>query len=259
MSTSDYKKELEDQHLEMMIRIALRQKEEEKIRELIESPDPDLTPEMERAADNAYIKALRKSNDEAIADRKGRRNQTIRRVMSGGLRIAAAIALIIVIVTPIAIATSSSLRARVLKLMMELDEERNEANFSFVEDVNASFDVPGEWKGKFFPAYLPENIWQSFINEEGTDIEFEGDGSKKISFSELDERASLMAGTEGAEIETMNLSNGSAAVIIEDIREDWKTVSVMWSADEKWFDLVTYGYSREETLKIADSVTRIIQ
>ena len=29
MSTSDYKKELEDQHLEMMIRIALRQKEED--------------------------------------------------------------------------------------------------------------------------------------------------------------------------------------------------------------------------------------
>ena len=258
MNTSDYRRELEEQHLDMMIRFALLQDEEEKIQELAESADPELTPEISRAANKAYFRALRTTNDEEAAIRKDRRSRKIRRAMAGGLKIAAAIALFIVIATPIAIATSPSLRARVLKLMMELDEERNEANFSFVEDVNASFDVPGEWKGKFFPAYLPENLQQSFINMEGTDIEFEGDGSRKISFSELDERASLMAGTEGAKIETINLSNGASAVIIESAGTELKTLSVTWSMDEKWFDLTTYGYSREETLKIADSVMRII-
>ena len=259
MSTQDSRNKLQEQHLDMMIQMALQQDEDEKTSELVNSSDPELTPIIERSADSAYVRALKKAEKDGSVERRKKTVRTIYRAMTNGLKVAAAIALVVVVATPIAIATSSVFRSTVLKLIMEIDEERNEANFSFQKERDEVSGVPELWKGEYFPAYLPGNIQQSFMSEDGTDIEFKGEGDRKIAFSEYDEQTALMAGTEGAQIDTIALSEEVIAYVIEGNTAGQQTVSVTWSMGDKWFDLATYSYSREETIRIAESVIRINQ
>lgn len=257
MSTQDSRNKLQEQHLDMMIRMALQQDEDEKTSELVNSSDPELTPEIERSADSAYVRALKKAERDGSVERRKKTVRTIYRAMTSGLKMAAAIALVVVVAMPIAIATSSAFRSTVLKMIMEIDEERNEVSFSFQGNRNVTSNVPDLWKGEYFPLYLPEDVRQSFISKDGMNVEYECDGSKKIAFSEYDEQAELIAGTEGAKIDTIALSDEvTASIIVGDIAGR-QNVSVTWSMGDKWFDLTTYGYSREETIQIAESVTRI--
>ena len=61
-----------------------------------------------------------------------------------------------------------------MKLLLHVEEEYTE--LSLVEDEAASFDVPAEWQGGSFPAYIPE----------GMKLEQSIDGNYVLYFGETD-------------------------------------------------------------------------
>lgn len=50
--------------------------------------------------------------------------------------------MLLALATPIALANSETFRSKVLQLLMEFDNEKGEAYFSFVPDDSAGFEVP---------------------------------------------------------------------------------------------------------------------
>ena len=82
-----------------------------------------------------------------------------------------------------------------------------------------------------------------------------------ISFSEMDDKTTQVNGIEGATVAYMDI-NGRTAVVIETEHPENEAdyfVGITWDHGEKWFSVNTSGIPKEEALKIARSVKRIIK
>ena len=98
----------------------------------------------------------------------------------------------------------------------------------------------------------------SYISENGgNNIELEGAQERKIAFSEYDSSTSMVAGTEGTVIDQVMLSNGETAIVNEGDVSKIHVVSITWAVEEKWFDLTAYTFSREQAIRIANSVRAV--
>lgn len=263
------KASMQDQHLDLLIRLAFEQINEEEISELIQSDDPPLSAEESIRMEQCYQKAVCLSERFRHQERHNARRKNVKktfRAISVGF---AAMLIVALIALPVAFAVSSEFRTSVMKLFVEIDETEHEAHFSFHADSAYSqeengsgkaAEIPDGWKGEYYPYYIPEDMSVTYISQyDGTDVEFEGDGDRKIAFSEYDSGTSLVAGTEDAVITQITLSNGATAIVIEGDSREIHTFSVTWAIGDKWFDLTVFNLASEQAIRIAESVKRIIQ
>ena len=118
--------------------------------------------------------------------------------------------------------------------------------------------VPDCWNGNYYPAYVPEEFEVLDYVDFFHSIELVSEDNRRILFSELDETVTSMRGTEGATVDTI-LIQGKEATIIDGWHNNIHNVTIVWPAgdNQTWFDLVTYGIETEETVHIAESVTKI--
>lgn len=260
------KEAIQDQHLDLLIRLAFEQINEEEINDLIQSDDPPLSAEESKRMEQCYQRAICMSKRfQQQEKRDASRRNAIKALKAISIGFAA-ILIIALIAFPVAFAVSSEFRTSVMSLFVVFDETAHEAHFSLQTDSvyipkeinsDATVEIPSGWKGEYFPYYIPDDMSVTHISkQDGTDIEFEGEGARKIAFSEYDSSASLLAGTEGAIITQITLSNGTTATIIEADLAKIHVVSVTWAMQEKWFDLATYNLSREQAIQIAESVKK---
>ena len=260
---------IQDQHLDLLIRLAFEQINEEEINELIQSDDPPLSAEESKRMEQCYQKAIylsKRFQQQEKHDAHRKNAIGVFKTISIGF---AAMIIIALIAFPVAFSVSSEFRTSVMRLFVEFDETAHEAHFSLQTDSvyipkeinsDATVEIPFGWKGEYYPYYIPDDMSVTYISkQDGTDIEFEGEGARKIAFSEYDSTVSLTAGTEGAIISQITLSDGATATIIEADLQEIHVVSLTWTGAEKWFDLATYNLSREEAIQIAESVKRIIE
>lgn len=257
---------IQDQHLDLLIRLAFEQINEEEINELIQSDDPPLSAEESKRMELCYQRAICLSKRFQQQEKHDVRRRNAIKVFKGISVGFAALLIIALIALPVAFAVSSEFRTSVMRLFVEFDESAHEAHFSLQTDsvyipkeINsaATVEIPFGWKGEYFPYYIPDDMSVTYISkQDGTNIEFEGEGARKIAFSEFDSAASLTAGTEGAIISQITLSNGATATVIEADTAEIHIVSLTWAVEEKWFDLATYNLSREQAIQIAESVKK---
>lgn len=249
---------IQDQHLDMMIRLAFLKNEEEAVQQLLDAPDPILTPQEESTANRLFLNALQIAEANKRRDKFTRFTSKTKSVFPRIIQVAACIVLIVGIVTPIAIATSSEFRSRVMRLLLEIDNEKNEAHFSFREDDSAAFYAPEPWKGKYYPSYIPEKFEIEYINSIGNRIRLTTADHQMISFAELDENVGLTVGIDNTLMSTIYLNNNTAAYLTDGYALDIHGVSIVWATDDKWFDLTTNNIDTSEAIRIAESVKKII-
>jgi len=256
MSQQSDRRTLQDRHLDMMIQLAFMKEEEEEIQKILDTPDPTLSPEEEEEAKRIFQVAIDKS------EKKERRKKIIqfssaaKKVVPKFVQVAASIILIAGIATPIALANSAYFRSRVMQLLAEIDNENQEAHFSFEEDAESSFSVPEVWTGMYYPSYIPSDFEVIDYVDLFHSIELAADDNKTILFSELDEETTEMRGTENAVIST-TVIRGAEATIIDGYHNNIHNVTIVWALDNNWFDLVTYGIETGEAIRIAESVRMI--
>ncbi len=82
-------------------------------------------------------------------------NQTLPKIG----QIAAILIAVFAVAGGVAIATSHTIRAQVMEMLVQIEEQYTA--LSLVEDTNASFEIPSdeipsEWGGEYYPAYIPE-------------------------------------------------------------------------------------------------------
>lgn len=254
--------ELQEHHLDVMLKLAFDHMDAKEVQQLVEEPDPELTPQEEEMADEIFLMAMAKADQQEKKEKKQTRSGIVRRVFPKVIQVAAAIVLVFAIATPIAFATSVQFRSRVMQLLVEFDYEQGGVYYRFVEEPDASFAVPEGWEGEYFPSYVPDgfSVWN--IDLLLSTVEFRSDvnaeGDEQIFYGEFDEDSVGYSGTDNAALSYVDIG-GHAGQVIDGYTDSLHTVTVTWSSDDKWFLVVTYDMDAQEALEIANSVKRIIR
>ena len=250
--------ELQEQHLDAMIGLAFDLDDAEDALRLSSEPDPVLTPQEEEQADAVLQSVLARLDAREKAARQQRRSGAMKRWIPRMIEVAACLALVFAIAMPVAIANSAEFRSRVLRLLFEVDEEQGGMYFRFTEDPDAAFDVPEEWTGNYFPAYIPDGFSFWKMNPYMQAAEYRNEKGNQIFFNEFTEDTSGLAGTENSEITYIEL-NGSMAQVIDGYDDGMHTVTITWANDTNWFVVATNDVDTDEALAVAYSVREIVK
>ena len=253
---------LQERHLDIMIKLAFDLDDAEETQRLLDESEAELSAEEERLADEILVHAFQKAEEREKARKRVRRRAAVRRAMPRVALIASCLILVLTIALPIAIASSPVLRSRVMRLIVEVDEERGRADFWFVADPDAAFDVPEGWTGNYFPSYIPEgfSVWAfdpyvSMVEYRPSD---DPDGYQQLFFAEMTDDSVCFAGTDGAEIHHIDIQ-GRDAMLIEGYGLGTYNVSITWANDTNWFYVVSYDIDTDVAIQVARSVRKIMK
>lgn len=134
------------------------------------------------------------------------------KILSGVMKVAAALFLVGLIGFGTAIAISSDVRVEVMKLLYKITPEYTE--ISLVNDDDASFYMPEGWKGDYYPSYIPDGyIFDSFQGDNAiATATYTSMDGKILRFSESTGTTEMNVDTEDYMIENIFL-NGSEALL----------------------------------------------
>ena len=114
--------ELVDEHLEFMIRLACEAQEDTEIDELIAESQLVHTPEEKEITRNAYLLFQRKLAQQEQKERSDSRRRRAQRLLPRAISVAACLVILLAIATPFAVANISSIRVKVLQMLIRIEE-----------------------------------------------------------------------------------------------------------------------------------------
>lgn len=251
---------MQEQHLDMMIKLAFDMEDAEEVQRILDEPDPELSVEDEAFTNAIFAKALDSSEKQCKKERYQRYAANVRRIFPRLAEVAACLILVASIAAPVALASSATFRAKVMQLLMEMDSEKGEAYFRFAEDETAEFWVPEGWMGTYYPAYVPQGFEIYDFDPFCTMIEYRNAEGDQIFYDEYDENTDLLAGTENSTLSAITI-NGHSGYMIDGVSIDGITlaVTIVWQNDSKWFSVTGFGISSNEAITVATSVKEIIK
>lgn len=186
--------------------------------------------------------------------RKQRTKRLLQHTLPKIGKIASVVIAVIVLAGGAAIATSHTVRVRVMRLLVEMEESHTAVKFA--EDEEASFDVPAGWKGDNYLSHIPKGLELFNIGgiEGASFVEYADaqTGEIRLRFQELGIFAEANIDTEEAELTNIFVGNLSGYMAA---KKD--TVTVFWTDGYDCFLLTTKKIDQEETLAIAESVRKI--
>lgn len=256
-------RQIQDEHLDHMIRLAFKQETALLTQRLTEESERSLTPQERIQAESIHARMIVQINQSERIAKRRKQKERRRKLFPRLIEAAACVVLVIGIVAPAAIANVDFIRSAVMRLLVRIDWEKGEAQMNFVEDESASFDVPADWSGEYFPSYLPEGFeiaWTSQLDVPC--IEYTSKtGQQVISYNEMGPNTTAVNGIEGGVISYTEVSGHTAVVIETEAPVDMAHyyVGITWDNGEKWFDVSTSGLSKAEALQIARSVKKILK
>lgn len=245
---------LQDQHLDMMIRLAILKDEEEITQRFLDEPDPVLSEEDKAIADRAFLRAINVGEEQVKKEKHDQRIQMIRNIMPKVVQVAACLIIMIGLAVPVALATSAGFRSSVMQLLMQFDNDEGVVNFSFTEDKDAVFYVPEGYIGEYYPSYIPDGFVVEYVGTIMPDVRMVR-GEQVIDFFEGDENTEGTNGIEGAEVEIITI-NGRDAYLIEGTGLSSNAVNIIYAVDDKWFDITTRNLDKSEAIRIAESIKK---
>ena len=167
---------------------------------------------------------------------------------------AAIVMAVIFLAGSVAVATSHTVRVHVMQLLLHIEKEYTE--LSLVEDEDASFDVPAEWQGSSFPAYIPEGmeIFECYSSRSSSNITYESvsDENRTLTFTEADASTITTLDTENAAVRKITVNGDSGYIAVKE-----NTILIFWSDGAHYYVVITHGIDETTTIEIAQSVKKI--
>lgn len=163
-------------------------------------------------------------------------------------RVIAAIALLVMVSVGSAMATVHMAQIGLLKLEIHTYPERT--SYGLVPSENA-LEVPHEWNGDFYPAYIPEGF--EFDSCYRSEAVYRNANGGLLAFAEEEYGSRTSLDTENANVSSLHI-NGAEAALIE--KDGW--TAVVWSANNRLF-IVDMDGGKDEALRVAASVILVRQ
>ncbi len=252
--------EMQEQHLNLMIKLAFDFEDAEEVQRILDEPEPDLSEEDVQLTNAIFVEVLNASDQQHRKEKRQQYFDLARRIIPRFVEVAACLILVVAIAAPVALANSAAFRAKVMQLLIEMDAEKEEAHFRFVEDETATFWVPEGWPGAFYPSYIPNGYQVFEFDPFFASIEYRDIHNNQLFFLEHDEYTEMLSGTDNSTVSTINI-NGHSGYIIDGITSDGvtHTITLIWQNDTKWFSITGFGLAKEEAIAVATSVKKIIK
>lgn len=234
--------EIMEKIAELKIRLVFQQELEQEVAELTAASN---------SADEGQSQILRDIEERALKKLAAQKDaprqvREPKRHLPRAARFAAAVALLIMVSVGSAMATVRMVQIGLLKLNVEAHPEYTA--YGLVSS-GETVDVPQEWRGDFYPAYIPEGFeFDECLNYM---VSYRSQNGKVVSFSEEASASRTNLDTEGAHISALFV-NGAEATLIE--KDGW--TAVVWSANNRLF-IVDMDGGKDEVLRVAASVILI--
>ncbi len=183
------------------------------------------------------------------------------------LAAAACVLLVMVLGTSIALAVSEPIRKSVVQLLLNFGDEQVDIRLGNInpEDYTVEIDgtkydivcenAPNEWKGDYYPTYIPGTYkLTSIATVRGLTAAYGDNDGHILILSEYHEKDTLSLNSKNAKAFTIVLSDGKEVFVYEEIGL-WEAV---WSEGEA-FILLTMDDENalEDVIRIAESMGRI--
>lgn len=148
------------------------------------------------------------------------------------------------------IATVRPVRLRIMDFIAQIEE--NYSAVSLVYSENEEIIVPDEWKGKYYPYYIPDEYVFSHVDNLFSIVHYIGMDDRIMQFAEYTDAdySNFSINEENAFDTTIN-DNAGIAMTDED------GTTIMWCIDDTYFYLYFSG-DFYEAKRIAESVQLII-
>lgn len=237
---------LEEEYCDCLTGLALKLREMEDTQALIAESE---RMELDAAqAERAYALFLQKWQAQEKGRRRAARKAQIRRYVPKIAEIAACILLVVCIAAPLAVANIESVRASVVRFLIQINDEY--AEIGIVEE-GATIEVPDGWNGGYYLSYIPEGYQVEQVLLRGVGVLYLNEASKALTFHEGDEHLTINIDSED-KIVTYESVNGETALVLE----DEVGTSIVWSKGKDYF-ILQLDEPKEEALKVARGVCMI--
>lgn len=186
-----------------------------------------------------------------VAQRK--RKRFTERVAPVAWKVAKAVACVLLIGyigLSTAMAFSPAARLRIMGLMVNTVHDLT--HFGLADDWQ-SIDVPDEWTGEYYPAYIPEGFTLHDVDcfmDVTARVEYISPDHRWYVFEENSENAVGSIGTKNALVTEITIHDRPALLV-----EASDVTMVVWAEFDKWFSVTTW--TNVDVVQIARSVTRI--
>lgn len=242
--------EIQDQHLDEMIRLAFKHADALEAQYIMESCSNTNEMNVRYDEKTAYVRYLEKLKAEEKQEKRRSRTARIRKWVPRMVETAACLVLIVGIAAPIAIANVESIRSRVLEALIQVQEKYTE--IGMIESEEDAFYVPEEWKGQYYPTYIPNGYELKEIGQFVMYLEYENEDGELLTFDECTESSAVSVDSEGAIISYDKIC-GSEAMFIE--KDD--VITLIWWTEDRYF-VIDSRESRSEMIRIAENVKKIL-
>ena len=237
---------LEEEYCDCLTGLALKLREMEDTQALIAESE---RMELDAAqAEQAYARFMQKWQAQEKGRRRAARKAQIRRYVPKIAEIAACILLVVCIAAPLAVANIESVRASVVRFLIQINDEY--AEIGIVEE-GATIEVPDGWNGGYYLSYIPEGYQVEQVLLRGVGVLYLNEASKTLTFHEGDEHLTINIDSED-KVVTYESVNGETALVLE----DEVGTSIVWSKGKDYF-ILQLDEPKEEALKVARGVCMI--
>lgn len=226
----------------LKLKIVLLEKQEAELERIEQESDADEA--MQMLVKNSEQKMLR------YIDRSCRKDEIKRlvfRTFPQVAKVAACLLLVCYLGLTAAVATDSTVRIRLMQFMMNIEERYTSFGF---EDSGEMMNVPADWEGYYYPAYIPDGMVLADVFAPGTVLYTHPDG-RDLWFDDMSDGTGGTLDTENATIDYITI-NGHLAMISE--KGPW--TAILWNIDNRIL-MIDYTGSRDEAIRIAESVRMI--
>ena len=184
---------------------------------------------------------------------RNRRRHFLRHTLPRIGRVAAASLLIVFVGGTAALAAIKPLRVYLMRFLIETTEVRTELGLEV--DRERFVDVPGDWPGTYYPAYVPEGFKLAQVR--GSELEcgvrYDNLEDKSLYFDENTADTRMFINTEGAKIGYGTIQ-GQQAMFAEQEAKGYCFVT--WSVADRFF-VIQYDGDLETAKRVAESVVKV--
>lgn len=235
--------EIRDEHLDMMIKLALKQADAEGLLNGDICEGEPVSEEEARRTFDLFLQKYTLMKEQKLQEERRRARRSILRAVT---RVFVCVILCLAVLAPIALAAIPSLRQQMAKLLIVEKEDHIEVQLS----NSSNTLVPEGWNGKYFPSYIPERYHLGSIIDLPITAIFTDYDNNPLYYTEGDDEG-ISIDSEDSYIHYERIGSYDVLVLEKDVY-----VTLVWT-DGELLCTISGAMTLDEAKAIYNSIIKV--